>query len=411
MDQVPTTSEPGARARRWRDDLEIGVAGFLVQAVVFGALYTFGVVLEPIRRDLGVGRSGVALLPSLAAFVLFFAGPLTGWLADRHGTRLTVALGGVALAAGLLITSAATSLWLAAVGFGLVAGLAASLAYVPLVAHVAALPTRRGPTLVGAVVAGVGIGTAVAAPVLTWAVDRYGWRPVYRVYGAGSVVVLALGAVVCARQRLAVAPGRAPIGAGLRRLVGDPRARRLYLVLLLVCPSLYIGLVFLPDYVTGHGLSKADGAFAASLLGLCSAGGRVVLGLAGTFAGPRRLFRASLALLAVSLAVWLVAGGRYPVLLAYAVAAGTGYGGAIGLAPSVVAESLGRDGLGSVLGALYTALGIGALATGPTVGRVIDRWGHAPAFVVVGLMAAAAAALAPGGTATSGGLRAGGPTG
>lgn len=392
---VAATSTLVGAGRTWRQDVAIGLAGFAIEAVLFGVLYTFGVVLEPIRHDLGASTGTIALMPAVSSFLLFFVGPVTGWLADRHGTQFTVAAGGLSLAAGLWLTSLAPSVWVAVIAYGTLAGLAASLAYVPVIAHIAALPTRRAPALVGLVVAGVGAGTAVAAPILDWAVSHHGWRATYRVYGTMAVVVLGLAAWVFARQPLARTPARGSVLSALRPLVAVSDFRRLYLGLLLVCPSIYMGVIFLPGYITKHGLSSGQAAFAASLFGLSSAGGRVILSALGSRIRPATLFRASLVMLALSLALWLVAGAAYPALLAYAVIAGTGYGGAIGLAPTVTADRHGRDGLGAILGGLYTALGVGALLTGPIAGAVIDQWGYAPTFVVLGLMAAAAAVVVP----------------
>jgi MFS family permease len=386
--------------RSWTDDLAVGGAGFTVQALVFGILYSFGVVLEPVRLDLGASTATVALLPAVSACLLFFAGPGTGWLADRHGTQVTVAAGGVALAAGLWATSLAPGVWLAVAAYGILGGLAASLTYVPVVAHIAALPSARAPALVGVVVAGVGAGSAVAAPLLDWTVRTWGWRPTFRVYGTLALVGLSLAATVLARHRLHQAGPRGSMVAALRPLVGSRAGVRLYLAMLAVCPSIYMGIIFLPRYITDRGLSSRQAAAAAAVLAIASAAGRLVLSALGARIPPGTLFRSCLGLLALSLGVWLGAGSSYPALLLYAGVAGAGYGGTIGLAPTVTAERYGRDGLGAVLGGLYTAFGAGALVTGPAAGAVIDRWGYTPAFVAVGLLAAAATVLVPAGPST-----------
>ena len=381
--------------RTWRDDAAIGLAGFAIEAVLFGVLYTFGVVLEAIRQDLNASTSAIALLPAISAFLLFFLGPLTGWLADRHGPRVTVAAAALTLAGGLALTSVAPNVWVAALTYGGLGGVAAALAYVPVIAHIAALPSRRAPALVGLVVAGVGVGTAIGAPLFDRAVQAWGWRATYRGYAVLALVVMGGASLVFARQRLAVTAPRPPARIALPALVGNADFGRLYLAMLLVCPAIYMGLIFLPSYITDRGLSSGHAALAASVLGIASAGGRVILSALASRIAAVLLFRFCLGLLAVSLGLWLVAGGAYPLLLAYAVVAGAGYGGTIGLAPTVAADRYGRDGLGALLGGLYTSFGAGALITGPAAGAVIDRWGHSVAFVGVGLMAAAATALVP----------------
>jgi hypothetical protein len=94
--------------------------------------------------------------------------------------------------------------------------------------------------------------------------------------------------------------------------------------------------------------------------------------------------------MAASFAIWLVAGDRYLLLLAFTVAMGVAYGGFIALAPAVTAVLFGTVGLGGVLGALYTAAGIGGLAGPPVIGAVIDRTSYAGGILVAMALSAAA---------------------
>ena len=58
---------------------------------------------------------------------------------------------------------------------------------------------------------------------------------------------------------------------------------------------------------------------------------------------------------------------------------GVGYGGFVALGPIVIADRMGVAGLGSILGLLYTAPGLGGLIGPPAAGWLIDttdtyRW-------------------------------------
>jgi hypothetical protein len=80
----------------------------------------------------------------------------------------------------------------------------------------------------------------------------------------------------------------------------------------------------------------------------------------------------------------------------FAVTFGISYGGFIALAPAVAAEVFGTQGLGAVLGALYTAAGLGGIGLF-VAGEVIDAQGSYTLAIVGGLVlvAVSTAILAP----------------
>jgi MFS family permease len=62
-------------------------AAFVVTLVGFGCAYTFSVFLESLQRDFGASRGSVSLVFSLAGFLYFGLGIVSGPLADRFGAR------------------------------------------------------------------------------------------------------------------------------------------------------------------------------------------------------------------------------------------------------------------------------------------------------------------------------------
>jgi MFS family permease len=63
------------------------------------------------------------------------------------------------------------------------------------------------------------------------------------------------------------------------------------------------------------------------------------------------------------------------MLVAFAIVMGSAYGGMVALSPAVMAELFGVQGLGAMLGALYTSSAVSALAGPPLAGMVVDRSG------------------------------------
>jgi MFS family permease len=85
--------------------------------------------------------------------------------------------------------------------------------------------------------------------------------------------------------------------------------------------------------------------------------------------------------------MWLAAGGRYPLLVAFALVLGVAYGGFVALGPEVVARLFGVSGLGAMLGLVYFGSGVGGLIGPVTAGALADATGtHAvPMLLAVAL--------------------------
>src|ERR1700688_5097660 len=78
-------------------------AAFAVTLLGFGSAYTFSAFVEPLQRDFGASRGSVSLVFSLAGFLYFSLGILSGPLADRFGSRRLAFIGMILTGLGLAI--------------------------------------------------------------------------------------------------------------------------------------------------------------------------------------------------------------------------------------------------------------------------------------------------------------------
>ena len=152
----------------------------------------------------------------------------------------------------------------------------------------------------------------------------------------------------------------------------------LYVSSLFISIALFTPFVFMADYVDTTG-TDGSAAVLLGIIGMASIVGRLGFGAIAARIGILGLYRLSFLVLAGSFVVWLVADTRYWMLITFAVVLGVAYGGFIALSPAVVAVRFGTLGMGGVLGALYTAAGVGGLVGPPLMGRIIDASGHAAA--------------------------------
>jgi len=379
----------------------VTAATFLSTFTVFGVAYSFGSFFRPMADEFGADRGSIALVFSITTLLYFGLGVLSGRMADRFGPRPVLLVGAAAMVVGLVVTSRVQSVEVGYVTYGLGVGIGVACGYVPMVATVGAWFDRYRSTAVGLAVAGIGVGTLVVAPLTERLIEANGWRDTY-VYLAVATAVL-MGLAALGAKRPPVLADQGPVVPLRQQLKysGDGRSPFvvLYVAILFISIGLFVPFVFMADYVAEKGIDGSGGLI-VGVIGLCSVVGRLGLGTLATRVQAMGLFYGSLATMAASYLIWFSAGDRYWQLMVFALVLGISYGGFIALSPVVAAELFGTVGLGGVLGALYTAAGIGGLIGPPTAGALIDRVGYAPTL----LMTAAVSSL---GSATYFLLRAG----
>ena len=371
-----------------KDGWRAVAVAFTAMFTTFGVAYSFGAFLLPVSDELDAGRGATAVVFSLTTLAFFGLGGLSGPAVDRFGPRRVVLVGAVALGLGLLLTSRATSLWHAYVGHGLGVGLAVACCYVPLVAVVGGWFERRRTVAVGVAVSGIGLGTLVGAPAAAALIERVGWRDAYLVLGAAGVAVL----LVCAAL---VRP--APVAVGAVHVALLPRLKtRAYVLLyaggLLLSVALFVPFVHLPAYAESRGAGAVAAAALVGVIGAASVVGRLALGAVAGRVGVVRTYQACYVLMAASFALQL-ADPSYARLVVFALLLGVGYGGFVALGPPLVAEIFGVQGLGSLLGVLYTSAAVGS-AVGPPLAGVLIGDGDGYGTAVVASLAVAGLATA-----------------
>ena len=365
-------------------------AAFLATFTVFGVAYSFGSFFGPMADEFGSDRSATSFFFALTTFLYFGLGVVSGRIADVRGPRPVLLFGAACMVLGLVATSQVQSIWLGYLTYGLGVGIGVACAYVPMVAAVGGWFERHRTTALGVAVAGIGVGTLTAAPASERLIEAYGWRDTYIILAVVAAVLLTVAAAGARRPAVAV---QADPASPLRSLLATSRTFWvLYASMFLMSLSLFVPFVFLPDYADTEGI-KGSAGWLIGLIGVSSVVGRLGLGAMASRIPVMRLYQSSFLVLSLSYCLWLFAGRSYGVLLVFAVVLGVSYGGFIALAPAVTAQQFGAAGLGAILGALYTAAGIGGLIGPPLIGRVIDGAGYATALIIAMAMGLAAYAV------------------
>jgi len=352
--------------RAWR----MVAAAFVAMCAAYAVAYSFGAFFNPMAAEFGAHRSETSAVFSITVLVWCFLGPVTGHLSDRFGPRIVVATGAIIMGVGLALTSMIDRLWLGYLTYGLGVGVGVACAYVPMVVVVGGWFLKRRNTALGIAVAGIGFGTVCGAPAAAALISHLGWRATYVAFAIAAAAILLGCAWVVERPPVHVTPSR----VRLREVLRSPAFGFLYASSVTVSIVLFVPFVYLPSFARDHGASEFASAALVGIIGGASVAGRMGVGSLADRAGLVRIYQASFLVLALSYGIWLAA-ASYPIMVVFALLMGAGYGGYVALSPAVVVHLFGANRMGTVLGALYTSGGFGAMAGPPLVGLIIDRTG------------------------------------
>lgn len=351
-------------------------AAFTVTLVGFGSAYSFAAFIDAMQREFSASRGSVALVFSLAGFLYFSLGIVTGPMADRWGSKPLAVAGMLLVTAGLVLAGMATTLPQIYLAYGLGIGLGVGCSYVPAVGAVQRWFLRRRGFASGLAVSGIGIGTLAIPALATLIIETLGWRQAYFVLGA-IAATLGLGMAFLLENdpgkrglgpdgvvATAAPKGTVPSGIPLREAIRSRPFMALYIAGLIASFGLFVPFVHLVPFALDRGISPAGGAFLLGMIGLGSTVGRFFLGgLADRIGRHVSLIGVYLGM-ALTLVIWLVSGSLWPLAL-FALTFGTFYGGFVALLPALVMDYFGGRHVSSIIGVLYTCVALGTLI-GPT---------------------------------------------
>jgi MFS family permease len=246
-----------------------------VMSFAFGAPFVTVVALKQIAGELGSARSVPALAYSLAWFGSAVGGIAMGRIADRIGTKWTVAFGAAMIGVGLAV-SAGHSTWRLWIGHGLFVGLLGIGGInAPCYIYVSRWFDRHRGMALALISSGQYVAGAVWPPIFERGIALFGWRQTmvtFAIAVAAAVVPLAL--LVLRPPPEAVYQGAAAAGRhGGARVLGLPP--NLLLALLaaaafMCCLPMAMPQSHLVAFCSDIGIPASHGAIMLSVLLGCA---------------------------------------------------------------------------------------------------------------------------------------------
>lgn len=346
----------------------------------FGTLYAFSVFLQPLEAQLAVGRAELSLVFALATITLTLGMLLGPRLYGTIAPPLLAVACGVCSAAGLLLSASANSLTQFALGYGVLFGLGAGVAFILVQQGVNQTVRGRSGLANGYVVSLYPLGAMIGAPLFGWSIAAWGLRATL-----GGLALAVLLASMLAAACLKIAVIRMQDAFAPAALPEDTQ-RALFLRLgALFFLAAAAGLLVMSQVA---GIIRAYGGHTALALGATSlitgaiAAARLAGGwLTDHFPVPYVAAGAQLWSLAGALLLTLWPG---PLMAVPALAMiGMGYGFVSGLTAGAIAQYWHPNVFGRVASRLYLAWCVAALSLPVLAGWLYDRTQHYGAAVMI----------------------------
>jgi nitrate/nitrite transporter NarK len=310
---------------------------------------------------------------ALCCLVFAFTMILAGRVQDKFGPRLTAALGGLLVGAGLLLISSSTSYAIWLLGFGLLAGIGIGFGYAS--ATPAALkwfPPSQTGLIAGVVVAGFGLAPVYLSPLSNYLLANYGLRGAMAAYGvAFTIVVCGLAQLLgnpppakTTAASLTPAAAKTAGGATPGEMLRQPV---FYLLWVLYFIGAGAGLMVISS-ISGMAKTRmgANAYVAVAVMAIGNAVGRIAAGLLSDRIGRRHTltlvlaFQAALMFIAIPVTASTTLSPAVIVLVATLI--GFNYGANLSLFPSYAKDLWGLRSFGMNYGILFTAWGVGGFA-------------------------------------------------
>lgn len=379
---------------------------WVVLLLAFGALVTgggirlaFGSFVHPWEAEFGVTRGATSAVATLSFIVYGLMQPVVGRWADRRGPGGVLAAGLLIVAAGLLISRYAGSIWFIAFAFGGVAsvGFAGVSTVTASVAVARWFQDRRGLAMALLTLA-TSAGQMTLTPAAIFLNEAHGWRQTFLVYGIGIAVIApfiywlvkadpaSVGALPYGATDPSTPPQRRETAgvAGLGKVLRTPDFWWLALPFF-VCGITTTGMIdtHIIPFAADHHMPQGATALAVALLAGFNSLGILIAGYLSDRM-PRRYLLAFLYGMRAVTMVFLVTVRSPEALMAFAVIFGLVDFATVPPTSSLAAEIVGSSNVGLVFGLISLSHQLGSALGAFVPGVLHDLTGSYQASFLMG---------------------------
>ncbi len=394
---------------RWYFGWNIVAAAALLTLLSVGMRLGIGPFFLPLAHDLGFSRSLLATIIAVGMICYGLAMPLAGHLIARHGTRavllLAVFIIDVATAWSIAATGAAGFLLSFGVLLSVGLAFASPVAFTPIIS---AWFTRQRGMALFFLSTGSMAGMAVMTPVLTAAIEAFGWRAALGGFAAAITLLALPVALLLMRDQappdtdLATRGKQAPGLVAAAPFRPAPRLREVFrsAPFWLICAGLFacgfsmnlLGTHGVPMLID-HGFDAHTSSMGIGLIGFVAIFGTLVLGRWSDRLPRRNILAAIYGVRGLGFFALVIVGAHWELYLAASIG-GLVWAGSVAMSSAILADLYGVRLVGLLYGLAYISHQIGGMISAWLGGWGYERFGtHWIAFGAAGVLLLAAAAV------------------
>lgn len=272
------------------------IGSAIILALSLGVRHGFGLYLVPMSDEFGWGHNVFSLAIAMQNLIWGAAQPFTGALADKYGSKIVVAVGGVLYTIGLLLMAVSSTGWLLNLSVGLILGLALSATSfsVLLSAVGRAAPPEKRSLAMGIASAAGSFGQFIMLPSTLLLLQNFGWSAALVVSAILIAMIVPLAWMLKAPAFVVPNTSTNQVQLSFKDILVIAKNHKPFWFLslgFLVCgfQVVFIG-IHLPGYLIDQGFNATTGTVFLALVGLFNIVGTDTAGwLGGKYSKPKLL--------------------------------------------------------------------------------------------------------------------------
>ena len=367
------------------------IAGCIIMMLGFAIRASFGVFQIPIAEEFGWPRAEFSLAIAIQNLAWGIGQPIFGAIAEKMGDRKAIVLGALMYAAGLILSSFATTpgghqLLEILVGFGIAGtGFGVILAIVGR----ASSDENRSMSLGIATAAG-SAGQVIGAPAAELLLGFFPWQTVFIIFAGVMLASLFALPMMRAPKMASKQELEESLGTVLKRAFKDPSYTMIFLGFFSCGYQLAFITAHFPAFITevcgpiaaggvlaGMGITTTSGlgALAISLIGLANIGGTILAGYLGKKYTKKYLL-AGIYTGRTLVALWFIMVPMTPTtVIIFSLAMGSLWLATVPLTSGLVAHIYGLRYMGTLYGIVIFSHQLGSFLGVWLGGRLYDATG------------------------------------
>ncbi len=356
-------------------------AAFITFAVGAACMHSYTVFLVAFIEAFAWTRAESSLAYAVSQMISGATSPLVGILVDRFGPRRLILMGGFLLAAGLVASSFAQTLWQVILLYGVVMTLGANcLGLVVFVPILSRRFVRHRGMAVAVVQSANGFARAISAPVSQILVDGLGWRGAYLAQGgfmAATFLPLAMLFRGSDPERSSADRGADAAGWTLRRAMRTPHFWLLSLVYVFTGLGSFLVALHQLAFAVTIGFDKLYAAGVIGIGAFLSLPGVIITGALSDHVGREvsAVVTYGTSIFGVACAMLITSPDQHLLLWLHSCFFGLTWGARGPAITAKTADLFPGPRLGTILGAITIGTGIGSAAGSWLAGWTYDVTG------------------------------------